>query len=139
MSLDEIRYTETHEWARLDEEDVVVVGLSEFAVDQLGDIVYLELPAEGEEVTKGDSFGVIESVKAASDLYAPVSGEVVEANEDVSESLDLFKTDPTDKAWLIKIRMSDPEEFESLMTETEYESFSSSEGDVDEEYEDEED
>jgi len=116
----ECRYAETHEWARL-EKDIVTVGITGFAVEQLGDIVYLELPKVGAKVQKGSSFGMVESVKATSDLYAPVSGEVAEANSDISSSLEIFKSDPYGKAWLIKIKATDKKEMDSLMDAETYE------------------
>lgn len=116
----ECRYAETHEWARA-ENDIVTVGITGFAVEQLGDIVYLELPKAGAKVQKSSSFGMVESVKATSDLYAPVSGEVTEVNGDISNNLEAFKTDPYGKAWLIKIKASDKKELDSLMDAETYE------------------
>ena len=116
----ECRYAETHEWARL-EKDIVTVGITAFAVEQLGDIVYLELPKTGTKVQKGSSLGMVESVKATSDLYAPVSGEVAEVNSDISNNLEAFKSDPYGKAWLLKIKASDKKELDSLMDAETYE------------------
>ena len=116
----ELRYAETHEWAKL-ENGNVTVGISAFAIEQLGDIVYIEMPKVGTKVQKGSSFGMVESVKATSDLYAPVSGEVVEVNNDISGSLETFKTDAYGKAWLIKIKASDKKELDSLMDAETYE------------------
>ncbi len=116
----ECRYAETHEWARL-ETDTVTVGITGFAVEQLGDIVYLELPKVGAKVQKGESFGMVESVKATSDLYAPVSGEVVEVNTEISNSLEAFKSDPYGQAWLIKIKASDKRELDNLLDAEAYE------------------
>lgn len=118
----DLRFLSTHEWAKLDEDQgVVTVGLSDFAVEQLGDIVFLELPQTGAAVKKGNAFGAIESVKAASDMYAPVSGKVVEANESLSDNLELFKSDPYGEAWMIKIKVADKEEIEALMDAAGYE------------------
>ena len=119
MANEDLRYTESHEWAR-QEGDVVSVGLSDYAVEQLGDIVFLELPGVGDEVTKGAPFGTIESVKAAADIYSPVSGEVAEINETLPDEPELFKEDCFGKAWIIKIKPSDAAEFDSLMDSAAY-------------------
>ncbi|MBN1125533.1 MAG: glycine cleavage system protein GcvH [Sedimentisphaerales bacterium] len=122
MSEENLKFTETHEWARLDGK-VVSVGLSAFAIEQLGDVVYLELPKPGDEVSKGASFGLVESVKAASDMYAPIDGVVSEVNYEVADNLDLLKTDPYGSAWLIKIESSDPSQLDTLMDTDKYEQF----------------
>jgi len=119
MANEDLKYTESHEWAR-QEGDVVTVGLSDYAVEQLGDIVFLELPSVGDQVTKGAPFGAIESVKAAADIYAPVSGEVAEVNEALPAEPELFKTDCFGQAWLIKIKPSDPAQWDSLMDTAAY-------------------
>jgi len=117
-----LRYTRTHEWVRV-EGDTAVVGVTDFAQSELGDITYLELPQVGTAVKQGDSMGVIESVKAASDIYAPVSGEVVEANQAVVEKPELVNQSPYDEAWLVKIKLSAPEELEKLMDAEAYRKF----------------
>lgn len=114
-----LKYSETHEWAKV-EDTVATVGLSEVALELLGDIVYVELPEAGQAVTKGEPFGVIESVKAASDMYAPVSGEVVEANKVVEEDFDLLKAQAYSGGWMIKIKMSDPAELDTLLDADKY-------------------
>ncbi|MCX7623125.1 MAG: glycine cleavage system protein GcvH [Thermomicrobium sp.] len=119
---DGLRYTRTHEWVRV-EGDIAVVGVTDFAQSELGDITYLELPAVGTVVRQGESMGVIESVKAASDIYAPVSGDVVEANQAVVETPELVNKSPYDDAWLVKIKMSAPEELERLMDAEAYRKF----------------
>ncbi len=101
---DELRYAETHEWARLDEDGLVTVGISDHAQEALGDIVFVELPEPGAAFAAGDQFGVVESVKAASDIYAPVTGEVVEINEDIEEQPELVNANPYEDGWLIKLR-----------------------------------
>jgi glycine cleavage system H protein len=101
--LGERRYTETHEWIDLDG-GVATVGITDFAQSQLGDVVFLELPRTGKRLTAGESFGVIESVKAASDLYAPVAGTVVEVNERLAANPELVNSDPLGEGWLIKIQ-----------------------------------
>ena len=117
-----LRYTRTHEWVRV-EGDVAVVGVTDFAQSELGDITYLELPEPGTVGKQGESMGVIESVKAASDIYAPVSGEVVEVNRSVVDSPELVNKSPYDEAWLAKIRLSAPEELERLMDAAAYRQF----------------
>lgn len=119
----EARYLESHEWAKQQGGNVFTVGLTAYAIEQLGDIVYMELPEAGTEVIAGESFGVIESVKSASDMYAPISGTVVEANTDVPDNPDILKTDAYDAGWMIKIEASDPPEFEALMDDAAYKKF----------------
>ncbi|RMG36308.1 MAG: glycine cleavage system protein GcvH [Planctomycetota bacterium] len=114
-----VRYAETHEWVAVDG-DVATVGISDFAVRELNDVTYLELPAVGQQVKAGDSVGVIESVKAASDIYTPVSGEIVEVNQPVSENFDALADDPFGAGWLFRVRMSNPEEVDRLMDRAAY-------------------
>ncbi|KAA3607243.1 MAG: glycine cleavage system protein GcvH [Planctomycetota bacterium] len=99
-------YLESHEWARLDG-DVVTVGITDFAVEQLGELVYLDLPDEGRKLDKGEVFGEVESVKAVSDLLAPVAGEVVEVHSSLADELEDLQQDPMEKGWLLKIRVAD--------------------------------
>lgn len=117
-----LRYTRTHEWARI-EGDVATVGVTDYAQSELGDITYLELPQPGTQVKQGEPMGVIESVKAASDIYSPVSGEVIEANQAVVEAPAKVNQSPYGDAWLVKIRLSDPSELENLMDAAAYEQF----------------
>ncbi len=119
----EARYLRTHEWAKEEDDGVFLVGLSSYAVEQLGDIVYMELPEEGDTVEQGGTFGVVESVKAASDLYAPLGGEILEVNQAVADNPDLLKEDPYEEGWLIKIKATNPSEFEDLMDAKEYKRF----------------
>jgi len=119
MANEDMKFLETHEWAR-QEDDLVVIGLSDFAVEQLGDIVFLELPSIGDNVNKGAVFGALESVKAASDLYAPISGEIVEINETLPDEPELFKSDPHGQAWMIKIKPSDAAQLDDLMDAADY-------------------
>ena len=119
----EARYLESHEWAKRQGGTVFTVGLTAYAIEQLGDIVYMELPEAGTEVIAGESFGVIESVKSVSDMYAPISGTVVEANTDIPDNPDILKTDAYDAGWMIKIEASDPSEFEALMDDAAYKKF----------------
>jgi glycine cleavage system H protein len=118
----DLRYTKTHEWVRLDG-DLATIGLSDFAQNELGDITYLELPEIGDAVTQSEPLGVVESVKAASDIYSPVGGEVVERNEDAIGAPEIVNQSPYDQAWLIKVRVADPAELESLMPSDEYDTF----------------
>lgn len=111
---EDLRYTEDHEWAR-SKGGRVVVGITEFATDQLGDVVYVELPSVGEEVTKGEAFGVVESTKAVSDLYAPVSGKVVEINSPLVDAPEGINEDPYGDGWMIAIEPSDPKDFDALL------------------------
>lgn len=111
------KYTASHEWVEV-EGGTATIGITDFAQAQLGDVVFLELPAKGTKVTLGQSFGVIESVKAASDLYPPVAGTIVEINEKLTQNPDLVNSDPYGQGWLIKVQ---PEgEAKGLLTETEY-------------------
>lgn len=114
------RYTKDHEWVQL-EGDVATIGITAYASDQLGDVVFVELPAVGRTLARHATFGVVESVKAVSDLYAPVSGEVVEANEALAGEPEIANSDPYGNGWMIKIRMSDPTEFDGLMDTAAYE------------------
>lgn len=114
------RYLESHEWAKKQEGNIFTVGLTAYAIEQLGDIVYMELPEAGTEVTAGEPFGTVESVKSASDMYAPISGTVVESNMDVSDNPDTLKGDVYDAGWMIKIKASSPDEFEELMDSAAY-------------------
>jgi len=115
-----LRYSKEHEWV-VAEETVATIGITDHAQEQLGEIVYIELPSIGEKVSKDDPFGVVESVKAVSDIYAPVSGTVLEVNEDLAESPEVVNEDPYGDGWLIKVRVSDPADLDDLMDNEEYE------------------
>ncbi len=120
----EARYLESHEWVILGPDTgAATIGLSEFAVEQLGDIVFLELPAEGDEVQKGRAFGTIESVKAASDLYSPLSGQVIGVNQQLLDEPELFKSDPYGAAWMLKVKPADEKEFETLLDARQYQQY----------------
>lgn len=110
----ELRYATSHEWCRL-EGDLATVGITDYAQDQLGDIVYVELPAVGHATTAGAAFGTIESVKAAEDLCAPVGGEVIEVNEAVADAVETINQDPYGEGWLIRIKVADPAEVAGLL------------------------
>jgi glycine cleavage system H protein len=117
------RYLQTHEWVKKGPAKNMTIGLTAFAIEQLGDIVYMELPAVGKVLKKGDIFGIIESVKSASDMYSPVSGKVVEVNSVVPDNPDMLKTQAYGDAWLIRVEPSAPAEFDSLMDPDAYEKF----------------
>ncbi len=115
-----LKYSKEHEWVST-EESIATVGITDHAQEQLGEIVYIELPSVGEKVSKDDPFGVVESVKAVSDIYAPVSGTVVAVNEDLPESPEVVNEDPYGDGWLIKVKVNDPSDFDDLMDSAEYE------------------
>lgn len=119
MNPEQLRFAKTHEWVAV-EGDVATVGISDFAVKLLTDIVFLALPAIGKKFSPGESLGEIESVKAVSDVYAPVSGEILEVNEKLPDNLGLLSDSPFDKAWIAKIRMSKPEQLSQLMSYSDY-------------------
>ena len=114
-----MKFTEEHEWLR-SEGDIVVVGITEHASTQLGDVVFVELPEEGETVSKDDEIVVIESVKAASDILAPLDGEIIKINEALSDEPSKVNEDPMGEAWFFKMKPSDPSQVEEYMTEDEY-------------------
>lgn len=116
------RYTRTHEWIRV-EGDVATIGITDHAQQELGDITYLELPEPGEEIAASKPFGVVESVKAASDVYAPVDGEVIERNEAILDAPETVNTSPYDDAWLIKVRLANPAQVEELMDAEAYDKY----------------
>ena len=118
----ELRYSREHEWVAV-EENIATIGITDYAQDQLGDLVYVELPEVGAQVTKDEAFGVVESVKAVSDIYAPVSGTVTEVNVGLPDSPETINEDPYGDAWMIRVEMSDPDELEDLMKATEYKKF----------------
>ena len=114
-----MKYSEEHEWVIL-EGDIATVGITDYAQKALGDIVFVEAPDVGSEINQGDETGVVESVKAASDIITPVSGEVVEINEDLEAAPNTVNTDPTGDGWMFKVKLSDPEEIDGLMNAAEY-------------------
>lgn len=117
---DDLLYTKDHEWAKA-ENSITVVGITDYAQEQLGDVVYVELPDVGAEFSKGDSFGVVESVKAVSDLYCPLSGRVTEINETLADKPELANQDPYREGWMIKLEIFDETELDTLMSAREYE------------------
>ena len=116
-------YTEDHEWLRMESDDVAVVGITDYAQEQLGDVVYVELPKVDADLAQGDAAAIVESVKAAADVKAPVSGRVVEVNDALPGSPELVNQDPSGGAWFYKVRLSDKDELSALMDESAYESF----------------
>jgi glycine cleavage system H protein len=119
---EDLRYTREHEWAR-DKGGKLVVGITDFAQDQLGDVVYVELPDVGDPVKKGESFGVVESTKAVSELFSPVSGKVVEVNDPLSDAPETINEDPYEEGWMVVIEPSDPKELDGLMDAKAYRAF----------------
>jgi glycine cleavage system H protein len=118
----DLKYDREHEWVRV-EGEIAVIGISHFAQDQLGEVVYVDLPSAGDEFAAGETFGEIESVKSVSELYSPVSGEVVEVNDDLDAAPETINTDPYGAGWMIKVKMADASQIESMMAADEYESF----------------
>jgi glycine cleavage system H protein len=116
------KYSNEHEWVLVDG-DVATIGITDFAQDQLGEVVYVDLPDEGESVSAGDTFGEIESVKSVSELFAPVTGEIVEVNSALSDAPETVNADAHGAGWMIKVRLEDSSEVDALMGSDEYESF----------------
>jgi len=116
------RFTKEHEWVQVDD-NIATVGITDFAQESLGDITYVQLPKEGEEIKKDDPFGVVESVKAVSDLYAPVTGRVVEINNPLLEAPELVNEDPYTDGWMIKVELKSLDEVEELMTTSQYKEY----------------
>ena len=121
MKIDkDLKYTKDHEWVRIDN-NVVTVGITDFAQGELGDIVFIELEVDGEELNKGEVFGTVEAVKTVSDLFMPISGKVIQINEFLLDKPDLVNKDPQNEGWMIKIEMNDSDELDELMNSEEYE------------------
>lgn len=116
----DLRYAASHEWVRLEEDDTAVIGISDHAQEAMGDLVYVEVPEIDTEVGVGDDIGVVESVKAASDVYAPVSGTVLEVNGDLADSPELVNGDPYGDGWLFKIKLNNVGELEELLSSEDY-------------------
>lgn len=116
----DLYYTKEHEWARVSG-NTVTIGITRFAVEQLGDVTQVELPDEGDEITKDEVFGTVESVKAVSDLYAPVTGKVVKSNTPLNDSPEYVNDDPYDEGWMIEVEMKDPSQIDELMSAEQYE------------------
>jgi glycine cleavage system H protein len=127
MTPENLKYTKSHEWTRLDEGNLVSIGITDYAVQQLGDIVFLDLPKVGAKATEGQPIGVIESVKAAVDLYSPVSGEVVEVNSTLANDFDALTKDPYGKGWMAKIKVANAGVLQGLLSATDYQKLVESE------------
>lgn len=121
--MSEFKFTEDHEWIRMEDDETGVCGISEYAQDQLGELVFIELPEVGQEVAQGSETAVIESVKAAGELKAPVTGTVVEVNEILADEPETVNSDPQGDGWFVKIRLSDPSELDDLMDEDAYQDY----------------
>lgn len=123
----ELKYSKSHEWVRV-EDDLATIGITDYAQDQLGDVVYIELPDVGRTIHQEESFGSVESVKAVSELLAPVSGEIVEVNEELVDTPETVNEDPYTTGWAIIVRMDDPSEVKELLTAEQYQAFVEEEG-----------
>jgi glycine cleavage system H protein len=125
--MSEVRYSKEHEWIKLDG-DIAVIGITQHATEMLGDIVFVELPEIGSSVVKDGNAGVVESTKAASDIYTPVSGEIIENNQSIVDDPAKVNNDPENEAWFFKLKITDKSEMDSLMNKEEYEKFSKESG-----------
>ncbi len=123
---DDLHYSKDHEWVRV-EGSVAVVGITDYAQDSLGDVVYVELPKASDEFAANESFGSVESVKAVSEVFSPVSGEIVAINETLADTPEKVNEDPYNEGWMIRVQMSNPGEVDSLLTAAEYEDFTKAE------------
>jgi glycine cleavage system H protein len=121
-----LHYSKDHEWVRV-EGDVAVIGITDHAQEQLGDVVYVELPKPGEEFAANESFGSVESVKAVSEIFTPVSGQIAEVNDSLNDEPEKVNNDPYNDGWMIKMKMKSPGEVDSLLTAAEYEDFTKAE------------
>ncbi len=135
MSFGDRLFDESHMWVRPEDDDTAVTGLSDYAQDMMGEIIFAELPEEGAALVRGDAFGTLESVKSVEDLIAPVTGEVVRVNEEVLDAPELINQDPTGDGWLLEVKLEDPSELESLMDDSEYEQhLDALEGEMDDDF-----
>jgi glycine cleavage system H protein len=117
---DDLKYSEEHQWVQV-EDDIAMIGISDFAQEQLGEIVFLELPEVGDQLQSGKPYGVVESAKTASDLYAPVSGDVIEVNVELPDSPEIINGSPYEDGWLVKLKLVDPAELDDLLDAASYE------------------
>jgi len=122
MQEETLRYSEDHEWVNV-ENDIATIGVSQYAIDELGEIVFVELPKKDMKITQKNEFGTIESVKTVSSIYAPVSGTIIDSNEKLTDQPDLVNSDPYNQGWIIKIQVENKEELDNLMTHEEYQLF----------------
>jgi len=118
----DLKYDKEHEWVRV-EGDAAVIGISDFAQDQLGEVVYVDLPSVGDELVAGETFGEIESVKSVSELYAPITGTILEVNGDLDGAPETINSDPYAAGWMIKVSIADPSQLDTLMSSEDYEAF----------------
>jgi glycine cleavage system H protein len=119
----ELRFTKEHEWLQIKEDGLAIIGISNFAQEQLDDIVSIELPKAGSNFRQGQTIAIVDSVKASSDIYAPISGDIIEVNEELIEKPEMINHSPYDLGWIVKIKPSNIEEFESLMTKEQYDRY----------------
>lgn len=124
---EKLKYSKEHEWVKV-EGDLVVIGITDHAQEKLGEIVYLELPAKGEKIDKEEAFGVVESTKAVSDIYAPITGEIVEVNSSLITAPERINKDPYEDGWLVKVKVTDKKDLDGLLNEKEYADFLKDEG-----------
>lgn len=118
----DLKYVASHEWLKLEDDGIITVGITDHAQDLLGDVVFVELPEVGREVSADEEIAVVESVKAASDVYAPIAGEIVEINDELVDSPELANEDPYDKAWFFKIKPANVADYDDLLSDEEYQS-----------------
>ena len=123
MNPPDLKYSEEHEWVRVESGNVVVIGITEFAAESLGDIVFVELPEAGSQLSQFEKMGEIESVKAVNDLYSPVTGQVSERNEQVIDNPQLVNDNPYEAGWMLKVELSDPSQLDKLLDAAQYEAF----------------
>lgn len=117
---EELKYTKEHEWIRMNNDGTATVGITDFAQSELGDIVFVELEPEGSEFDQDEVFGTVEAVKTVSELFSPLSGEIVEINSELEDDPEIVNTDPYGQGWMVKIKLSDPSELDTLLTQEEY-------------------
>lgn len=117
---DDLKYTKDHEWIRIEKDNQGIIGITDFAQKELGDIVYVEINTEGEEIKQGNVFGTVEAVKTVSDLFMPISGKILEFNEELEDEPELVNNEPYEGGWMIKIEITDPSQIESLLSAAEY-------------------
>jgi len=116
----DVKYHKEHTWVRI-EGDIATIGITDYAQEQLGEVLFVDLPVVGDTINQGEPFGSIESAKVSSDLYAPISGEIIEVNEALDEEPELINSSPYEDGWIIKVKLSNPEEEENLLSNTDYE------------------
>ncbi|MBI2068294.1 MAG: glycine cleavage system protein GcvH [Deltaproteobacteria bacterium] len=119
---EDLKYSKEHEWVRING-NMATIGITDYAQDQLGEVVFVELPAEGEELQKNDTFGVVESVKSVSDVFSPLSGKVIEVNDPLSDTPETVNEDPYGEGWLVKVEVTNPKELGTLMSAEHYQAF----------------